>query len=429
MATHNQHLCPEGGGYQTEVYPTGQCVPNPTTQPERPSYLFSLSPPAVAGRLVDCTPHDNCTAASLLLPGKTQIPPSDTRPPDAESRQSVEGVYDVEGVETVETGRNAWLTVFPPSSNCSRPPVTTYKLRRGACTQLPVTGETYWTGGCRGWACQWFSQGCAAGCASCTGDAKVDHCPTATAPTLPDRFRTFGIGEATDWTRTHPWRSPGAAPVLDACGVAGGAPRDNSAPGGHPPPGHAWGARGSLLPPLASSAPASWRAGGVVEVGWGIAANHGGGYAYRLCPASAPLTEECFQANHLPFADAASTLRLGGGGEVRAPAADVSKGTVPAGGAWRRNPVPACRGGSCDAPQFPPPAGCDATCWGTSDNASIGRVLPVIVDRLKLPVSLGPGRYVLGFRWDCEATSQVWASCSDVTILSGGAGGVSAARQ
>ena len=83
MATHNQHLCPEGGGYQTEVYPTGQCVPNPTevhpTQPERPSYLFSLSPPAVAGRLVDCTPHDNCTAASLLLPGKTQIPPSDTR--------------------------------------------------------------------------------------------------------------------------------------------------------------------------------------------------------------------------------------------------------------------------------------------------------------------------------------------------------------
>ena len=229
MATHNQHLCPEGGGYQTEVYPTGQCVPNPTTQPERPSYLFSLSPPAVAGRLVDCTPHDNCTAASLLLPGKTQIPPSDTRPPDAESRQSVEGVYDVEGVETVETGRNAWLTVFPPSSNCSRPPVTTYKLRRGACTQLPVTGDTYWTGGCRGWACQWFSQGasaamgddaevlptrdgremmprsrrlgCAAGCASCTGDAKVDHCPTATAPTLPDRFRTFGIGEAAGWTR------------------------------------------------------------------------------------------------------------------------------------------------------------------------------------------------------------------------------------
>ena len=26
-----------------------------------------------------------------------------------------------------------------------------------------------------------------------------------------------------------------------------------------------------------------WVAGGVAEVGWGIIANHGGGYQYRLC--------------------------------------------------------------------------------------------------------------------------------------------------
>ena len=26
-----------------------------------------------------------------------------------------------------------------------------------------------------------------------------------------------------------------------------------------------------------------WVAGGMAEVGWGIIANHGGGYQYRLC--------------------------------------------------------------------------------------------------------------------------------------------------
>lgn len=30
----------------------------------------------------------------------------------------------------------------------------------------------------------------------------------------------------------------------------------------------------------------------------GIRFNHGGGYSYRLCPASEPLTEECFQKVH-----------------------------------------------------------------------------------------------------------------------------------
>jgi len=28
------------------------------------------------------------------------------------------------------------------------------------------------------------------------------------------------------------------------------------------------------------------------------------------------------------------------------------------------------------------------------------------------------GEWVLGWRWDCEESNQVWASCSDVTIVS-----------
>ena len=72
-----------------------------------------------------------------------------------------------------------------------------------------------------------------------------------------------------------------------------------------------------------------WVAGGVAEVGWGIIANHGGGYQYRLCrwgssylissliynviydnqlcrkpeTGMADLTEECFQQMPLRCTD------------------------------------------------------------------------------------------------------------------------------
>ena len=39
-----------------------------------------------------------------------------------------------------------------------------------------------------------------------------------------------------------------------------------------------------------------------------------------------------------------------------------------------------------------------------------------VEDALKVPADIAPGDYVLSYRWDCEATSQIWQSCSDVTI-------------
>ena len=36
--------------------------------------------------------------------------------------------------------------------------------------------------------------------------------------------------------------------------------------------------------------------------------------------------------------------------------------------------------------------------------------------QVMLPASLSGGDYVLGFRWDCEESNQIWQSCSDVTI-------------
>ena len=37
-------------------------------------------------------------------------------------------------------------------------------------------------------------------------------------------------------------------------------------------------------------------------------------------------------------------------------------------------------------------------------------------DYLKVP-DVPPGEYVLSFRWDCEASAQVWQSCADITIV------------
>merc|ERR1712232_395428 len=43
-----------------------------------------------------------------------------------------------------------------------------------------------------------------------------------------------------------------------------------------------------------------------------------------------------------------------------------------------------------------------------------------IVDKVHIPINVKPGKYVLGWRWDCEQSTQVWTSCSDVTIASAG---------
>ena len=36
---------------------------------------------------------------------------------------------------------------------------------------------------------------------------------------------------------------------------------------------------------------------------------------------------------------------------------------------------------------------------------------------LRVPAELPAGEYVLGWRWDCEMSSQVWASCADITLV------------
>mmetsp|Transcript_49930 Transcript_49930/g.161401 ORF Transcript_49930/g.161401 Transcript_49930/m.161401 type:complete len:165 (-) Transcript_49930:831-1325(-) len=103
----------------------------------------------------------------------------------------------------------------------------------------------------------------------------------------------------------------------------------------------------------------------------------------------------------------------------------VSNGTVPEGSMWARNPLPrndhqdtfagfapACEeADDCDVTSRTDPMRCRCSgMWGPYNVE--------VVDTLALPADLPHGEWVLGWRWDCEESNQVWASCSDVTIVS-----------
>ena len=59
------------------------------------------------------------------------------------------------------------------------------------------------------------------------------------------------------------------------------------------------------------------------------------------------MTEDCFRAGALNFADNVTTIRYtdGSAPEFTIPAVDVTEGVVPKGSTWRRDPIPAC---ACD---------------------------------------------------------------------------------
>eukprot|EP00041_Stephanoeca_diplocostata_P012272 m.205828 g.205828 ORF g.205828 m.205828 type:complete len:77 (+) comp18884_c0_seq1:1248-1478(+) len=56
------------------------------------------------------------------------------------------------------------------------------------------------------------------------------------------------------------------------------------------------------------------------------------------------------------------------------------------------------------------------SCQGMEDGSTAVPDLE-IVDNVLIPEGLEPGEYVLGWRWDCEESNQIWQSCSDVTVV------------
>lgn len=274
--------------------------------------------------------------------------------------------------------------------------------------------------------------------------------PTITDPEL----RTYS-GKLANFAMDHtPWRAPGFAPVYDSCGIASGVPAGvDPGPINPTPSGVKQGMSMQKLP-QASGAKEQWPAGSTQEVSWRVDANHGGGYAYRLCPKNgSELTESCFQQHHLQFVGNQSWIQFGNNTKNRSaiPATRTSKGTNPAGSQWTKNPIPACggltggflHGSQCRTAQFKPPladviaghpkyAPLDGlyglgphghcipgpTGWCSSDERKFWkeRFNFDIIDVVQIPEDLSAGEYLLSWRWDSEQTPQVWTQCADVTI-------------
>jgi len=329
-----------------------------------------------------------------------------------------------------------------------------------------------------GQAQYWYSQGCFVGCDACdheSGRRQTDLCKSGFVGQLPDyaisvnRNTSAGFRDSEyDIYRHNPWRAPGHAPVADACGLAGGTPWGGNAPeeGQYYNTTHAHhGMRGSDLPPLNTEV--VWQAGGEAEVVFAVKFNHGGGYAYRLCPAEDELSEACFAKHHLEFVQDKQALLFRNGSRlgISAHSVYVSEGTWPEGSMWTRVPLPSSGLGprcSCDMDNDYHPADYDCGCLKGEEvdsctapgNCSLGACLPCpetagsdcsrcanpppdvgfggymfpppcdeacmrqhpsVLDVVKVP-KLKPGKYVLGFRYDCDATAQVWSNCADVTI-------------
>lgn len=226
-----------------------------------------------------------------------------------------------------------------------------------------------------------------------------------------------------DWTAKMPWRAPGSAPVLGlGCGVAGGGAMFNPN-GGWPPTGMAQGADALELP---AGRPTAWSRGAVVEVAWGMWANHGGGYSYRICRNTpGRVSEACFQQHPLDFAGDVQWLQHLNGSRYQIPMTTLSVGTTPAGSQWARQPIPGCK----DKHGFTDDCGADGTEYpeplpgmhgfGYTNSTKIGDTYHdySIVDTVVVPRDIAPGPYLVAWRWDCEQTTQIWQNCADIVIV------------
>jgi len=231
----------------------------------------------------------------------------------------------------------------------------------------------------------------------------------------------------------NPWMAPGTAPVFSPCGWGGGNPEGcGGVPFGQECPGGGYSVGfDSRSVVWNDTVTTEWMRGSAAEVGWGLLANHGGGYSYRLCKVGpegpSAVTEECFQQTPLKFASENSWVQYGWevGSRVEFRANRTREGTFPLGSEWTMNPIPVCNSTAMgwldpSCPQgweFPPRA---PGLHGTGEDVSQPGQPSfdwTLMDEVEVPADLEAGDYVLSFRWDCEGTPQIWNSCSNIKIV------------
>jgi len=315
-----------------------------------------------------------------------------------------------------------------------------------------------------GQACFWFTQGSSVGCATADGNGtrlpNLDHCPserpasfdpTTMSGALLPKYITTNIdakyGSIEDIWKYNPWRAPGKAPTADPCGMAGGNTYEVFNAGAYN--ATRWAKQGDLATKVLGKRTdlyqTVWHRGSTERTRWEITAQHGGGYTYQLCPADSEITEECFAASQLQFATPhqQKVIHADPTQDFMIDLIVVAEG---GGSGWAINPFPYASSAPCDwnpsiygehckwsckkcgAPWWAADGACpDPQCSHhkeLSNTTNYGKAFTgktkganTVEDYLVIPESIKAGDYVLRWRWDAEASSQIWTTCSDITIV------------
>ena len=116
----------------------------------------------------------------------------------------------------------------------------------------------------------------------------------------------------------------------------------------------------------------------------------------------------------LAFASDHHTLEWSDGSQMNIPARYITEGT-----SRQATPgsEPAAYSNSRNCPNFHHPVTRPST--ASTRHRPLLRSRPfdvLILNTLQVPKDIAPGEYVLGLRWDCEKSAQIWQSCADINI-------------
>jgi lytic starch monooxygenase len=212
--------------------------------------------------------------------------------------------------------------------------------------------------------------------------------------------------DVTDEDREYPGNRPFAEPGVSISNVGPcGMETYDSLMTNWNHPAHSWG-----------DVQATYNAGDVITVEWCVSdiADHGGVYSYRLCQDD-ELVAKFIDADYTPNATDMAALETCFQDGILS-CSDVE-------GQDCSSPHPDCVGTGW---------GCEsATSWFACGPKDSGRCMmksqgycythgadgSILRDQVKLPAGYTSNHTLLGFRWDCEDTGQLWLHCADIQIV------------
>jgi hypothetical protein len=209
-----------------------------------------------------------------------------------------------------------------------------------------------------------------------------------------------------DYPGNRPFAEPGTSlSVVGPCGMES----YDSLKTNYNKPEHGWGEKIS----------ATYKAGEIIDVEWCVSniADHGGLYSYRVCQSDA-LVAPFIDPDHTPTDAEMAAL------ETCFQEGQLNCDDVPG----QECPIhPDCVGtdwGCASAKSWfacgpkddgrcmkAPSATTEEKCFTHGAEGTILR------DQVKLPENYSSNHTLLGFRWDCEDTGQLWLHCADIAIV------------